>query len=257
MKILDWVAILGALAWLPHVIRYGHDYFSRPRVRIMTAPAPELGFTTFGPILNLRLAFVVETKDIVVSGLKIRLRHESGSEQSFVWQGHIQTLGTLSNPQVGNMPFEKESNVLALKARTVDVDERFIRFQNPNFIEGKQEKESKASSRLMYLQRQNSEIDIDAFLRSNKMTDLYSYIKRSFLWKEGSYTLTFELDSPQPFRISGNVYRFTLSPVDIEELEKNKEQVERDYRDRFISRKEGESALVWSWRYPQLQSTAT
>lgn len=257
MTVLDWVAILGALAWLPHLIRYGHNALSRPKLRIITAVAPELGFTTYGAILNLRLAFVVEHKDLVISGLRIRLRHDSGAEQLFAWQGLVQTLGTLSNPQVGNMPFQKESNVLAVKAKTTDVDERFVRFQSLEFLSGKQTIEGKASSRVMYLQRQATEIDKESFLRGDEMTDLYAYIARSFPWKVGAYTVTFEVESPQSFTVVGHIYRFILDTVDIEELEKNKGQIERDYRERFIPKKDDEPALIWVWRYPRLQSVKT
>jgi hypothetical protein len=257
LKIIDWIAVLGALAWLPHLIRYGYQFLSRPTLRIITGIAPELGFTTLGPILNLRLAFVVDHKDLVISGMRIRLRHESGADQVFEWQGLTQTLGTLSNPHMGNMPFQKESNVLALKAKVADVDERFIRFQSLDFLSTKQGIEAKASGRMMYLQRQGSDVDIEAFLRSNEMTDLYACIKRSFPWKQGSYSLMLEIDSPQTFRVLGHRYKFVLDEVDIEELEKNTVQVERDYRQRFIPRKEGEPELVWLWRYPRLQPWAT
>ena len=257
MKLIDLIAVLGALAWLPHLIRFAYQFFSRPKLRIITGAAPELGFTTFGPILNMRLAFLVDHKDLVISGMKIRLRHESGPEHVFVWQGLTQTLGTLSNPQMGNMPFQKESNVLALKAKVADVDERFVRFQSVEFLSGKEPIEAKASSRIMYLQRQGEEIDIEAFLRCDEMTDLYAYIKRAFQWKQGNYSLRFEVDSPQSYRIFGDVYEFSLTQVDVEELEKNTVQVERDYRERFIPKKEEEPAMVWMWRYPRLQTKAT
>ena len=155
------------------------------------------------------------------------------------------------------MPFQKESNVLALKAKVADVDERFVRFQSLEFLSGKQSIDTNAASRLMYLQRQGSEVNNDSFLQCDEMTDLYAYIKRSFSWEQGAYTLTFEIDSPQSFRVVGDVYTFTLGAVDIEELEKNTAQLERDYRERFIPRKEDEPALVWVWRYPVLQARTT
>jgi hypothetical protein len=257
LKPIDWIAVFGAFAWLPHLIRFGYQFFSKPKLRIITGMAPELGFTTFGPILNMRLAFVVDHKDLVISGMKIRLRHESGSEHVFVWQGLTQTLGTLSNPQMGNMPFQRESNVLALKAKVADVDERFVRFQSVEFLSGKEPIEAKAGSRIMYLQRQGKEPDIESFLQSDEMTDLYAYIKRAFDWKQGAYSLQFEVDSPQSFRITTDVYEFSLTQVDVEELEKNTAQVERDYREKFIPKKEEEPALVWMWRYPRLQTKTT
>jgi len=45
--------------------------------------------------------------------------------------------------------------------------------------------------------------------------------------------------------------------VDNEELEKNRDQVERDYRQRFIPKREDAPGLVWAWRYPELKPVAT
>ena len=80
------MAILGALAWVPQLIQYSRDYFSRPKVRLITGVAPEIGFSTFGPIINIRFAFVVERKDFVISGIKIYLKHSSDEEKMFGWQ---------------------------------------------------------------------------------------------------------------------------------------------------------------------------
>lgn len=144
-----------------------------------------------------------------------------------------------------------------MKVRTSDVDERYIRFRAIAFVKNHQELQQRASERYMYLQRQSEKPDLDAFLKSDEMTDLYTHIKRSFPWKEGVYKLTFEVTSPDPFHISGDVYEFNLSSVDIEELEKNRDQVEQGYRDGFIPKQDGEPGLVWLWRYPQLRPVAT
>ena len=258
LKLIDWIAVLGALAWLPHFIRYGYLFLSRPKLRIIAAKAPEVGFTTLGPILNLRLAFVVGRKDLVISGMRIRLRHESGLEHVFAWQGLTKPLGTMSNPHMGNIPFQQDSNVLAMKAKVVDVDERLIRFQSVEFLSGKQPIDAKASSRIMYLQRQGGEVNIESFLKSDEMSDLYTYVKRSFPWKQGTYSLTFEIDSPQSFRVDGHFfYSFVLDAVDIEQLEKNIALIERGYTEELIPRKEDEPELIWLWRYPQLRAGAT
>ncbi|MGH8373126.1 MAG: hypothetical protein ACRETO_10385 [Gammaproteobacteria bacterium] len=254
MKFIDWVAIIGALAWLPPILGYFRAWLTKPKVRILTNPAPELGFSTYGPILNMRIAFIVERKDIVISGLKMKVRHESGSEQEFVWQGIVQALGRLNNQQIGNMPFERESSVLAIKAKTSDVEERFVRFQDADFLDGKQDLDNKVASKIMYLKRQKNEVDLKALLKSDEMTDLYNFVKRSFSWKEGSYHIEFNIESPQEYDLIGNSYSFLLNQIDIEELEKNHELIELDYRYRVIPRSEGEPELAWAWRNPKLTS---
>ena len=90
MKLIDWIAVLGALAWTPHLIGMFKQWIIKSKIRVITHRNAEIGFTTFGPIFNIRLAFAVEHRDIVVSDLKIRLKHESGEEKVFEWQGITQ-----------------------------------------------------------------------------------------------------------------------------------------------------------------------
>ena len=134
MTFIDWLAVLGALAWAPHLIGLVRDWLVKSKVRIITQRQVEIGFTTYGPIFNLRMAFSVENKDIVISELKIRLTHESGEERIFEWQGITQYLGKMTLPDAVAMPFEKEQSVLAIKLNQKDIEERFIRFQESLFL---------------------------------------------------------------------------------------------------------------------------
>jgi hypothetical protein len=67
LKFIDWVAISGALAWTPHVFAAVRKAITKPEIRIIITRFGEIGFTTFGPIFNLGLAFSVKNHDIVVS----------------------------------------------------------------------------------------------------------------------------------------------------------------------------------------------
>ena len=122
MKLIDWIAILGALAWTPHLVGIVKNWLTKSKVRIITQREVEIGFATYGPIFNLRLAFSVENKDIVISDLKIRVTHESGEERIFEWQGITQHMGKMTLPDASAMPFEKEQSVLAIK-----LNETFLR----------------------------------------------------------------------------------------------------------------------------------
>jgi len=118
VKIIDWLAILGALAWTPHLIGILNSWLTKSKIRIITQKNVEIGFTTFGQIFNLRLAFAVENKDIVITDLKVKLRHESGEEKTFEWQGITQQIGKMTMPDSGVMQQEKEHSVLAIKLKS-------------------------------------------------------------------------------------------------------------------------------------------
>ena len=252
MKILDWVAILGALAWTPHVISAIRKLFTKPEVRIIINRTAEMGFTTFGPIFNVRLAFSVKNHDIVVSDLKIRIIHESREEKIFEWRGIRQEVLKMTAPDGSEVPYEKEHSVLAIKLNQKEIEERLIQCQETAFINGKNAHESKVFKRMIYLKDQG-ELDPAKFLKSSEMVDLFSYIKHSFAWKSGTYEAVIELESPEKFNLVDNRYKFTLTPIDVEELEKNKAQIEISYGKKAETEGEGEEIkAAWNWRNPTL-----
>ena len=232
MKLIDWIAILGALAWTPHLIDVLKYFFLNSKVRIITQKSVEIGFTTFGSIFNLRLALAVENKDIVISDVKVRIKHESGDERVLEWQGITQHLGKMKTPNAGDMPYEKEHSVLAIKLNQKDIEERLIRFQEPTFLAAQNECASKAIKKMEYL-KTVGKYDPKDFLHGPEMTDLYSFNKHAFPWKQGKYTVSIEIQSPERFSLVGNRREFSLTSIDIEKLEKNKEQLELGKR-RFI-----------------------
>jgi len=255
LKPFEWIALIGAFAWLPHLISFIKIALSRPEVRIITEKIVELGFTTLGPILNIRMAFAVKNKDIVISGIKLRLKHESGEEKIFTWHGVVQKMLQMNTPEYGPIPFEKVLSVLAIKLSPKEVEERLIRFQDPSYHTDMESYDEKAAKIIIYMQT-SGDTDFKSFLKGKEMKDLYSFIKHSFNWKSGKYKLTFEVESQQSFTLKNNMYEFILTPIDIEHIEKNKELIEKSYEYQFLpaQKEEERKQLVWAWRYPVLKN---
>jgi hypothetical protein len=251
MKLIDWIAIFGALAWTPHLVSLVRDWLSKSKVRVITQREVEIGFTTYGPIFNIRLAFSVENKDIVISELKIRLTHESGEERVFEWQGITQHMGKMTLPDASAMPFEKEQSVLAIKLNQKDIEERFVRFQDPAFLATQREYAAKAAKKMSYLKAEEK-YEPESFLREPEMTELYSFNKHAFAWKSGKYTVSIEMQSPEHFDLVDNVREFNLTPLDVEKMEKNKDLLELDYK-RIITG--SEEKFAWQWCNPTLVKT--
>lgn len=253
MKPFEWIALVGAFAWLPYVFKFLKDIFTQTEIRIITEKTVELGFTTFGAILNLRVAFAVRNKDIVISAIKIRLKHESGEEKIFSWHGIVQKMLQMKDPGGSLIPFEKELTVLAIKLEPKEIEERFIRFQEQAYHTNKEVYEMKAAKKSIYMQ-ESGNIDYDNFLKSEEMKDLYSFIKHSFNWKSGKYSVIFEMESPESFILKDNKYTFELTSMDVEHIEKNKGLIERAYEYQYKPKEENETRqeLVWAWTNPVL-----
>jgi hypothetical protein len=254
MTIYEGAAILGALAWVPFLIKLIQNVFTRPEIRIITQRTAEIGYTTFGPILNLRIAFPVRHRDIVISSIRIKLKHESSEEKELSWQGMVQRLAQMQTPAAGTIPWEKEHSVLAIQLKEKEIEERLIRFQEDDYLTNKEICESKAAKKLTYLTEQNK-YNPDEFLKSEEMKDVYSFIKHWFNWKQGRYTVSFEIESPENFVLKDNVYEFSLNPLNIEVLEANKNLVSLSYEDQFKFNIEGYKShnIHWNWVYPMLR----
>ncbi|MFV7710364.1 hypothetical protein [Shewanella algae] len=249
MNIIDWIAILGALAWTPHLISLVKTYLIKPEVRIITQKIAEIGFTTYGPIFNIRIAFAVKNHDVVISNFRIKVTHESGEEKLYEWQGLKQQVLKMHTNE-GSIPYERENSVLAIKLNPKEVEERTIQCQEVSFIAGKREIEDKAIKRLSYDREQKGYDPID-FLKCQECMDVYNYIKHAFSWKAGKYKVAFELESPESFNLVDNEYEFTLMPVDIEELDKNKGSIEQVYINAFVNAEHAKYKQVyWNWRNP-------
>lgn len=254
MSLIDVAAIVGALAWTPPIFVVVRTWITKPQIRVITQPTPEVGFTTLGPILNIRVALTVTHKDIVITGIRLQVTHESGEQTYFSWRGIVQRMGTMNYPQVGAVPFEKELNVLAMKVSLKDVEERFIRFQNLDFLQHKAELEATSNKKMAYL-RQSNAFEGETFLRSQEMSDVYSFIRQSFAWKPGSYRVRVLLDSPDSFNVLNDEYTFALSPLQVQGLSDNLKHIEQYYADEVFRLKDGEERkqIPWYWLYPDMQ----
>lgn len=254
MNLTEFAALVGALAWLPPIVGAFRSWLKRPKLRVFTQPAPEIGFTTKGPILNMRLAFAVTNSDLVISGVRLQVTHESGEQIALAWQGIVQHMGSISYPQVGAAPFERESGVLALKVAQSSVEERFIRFQNPEFATKLAEHDAVAIRRLVHLRKTNT-LDKD-FLRGQEMSDVYSLIRHEFPWKPGYYRVSIKIESPESFEVTNTEYEFSLSPLFVQRLHENLAQVEVYYAaEVFPEDEEGNKTPVarWDWVYPEMR----
>lgn len=251
LKVIDWIAVFGALAWLPHLIALIRNYFTKAEVRIITQKHAEIGFTTFGPIFNMRIAFAVKNRDLVVSNFRIKVTHESGEEKVYEWQGLKQQILKMHTND-GAIPYEKENSVLAIKLNQKEVEERIIQCQEISYIAGKKSIEDIAIKRLSF-ERTQENYDPINFLQCQESINVYNYIKHAFAWKSGKYKVVFEISSPEEFNLVDNEYEFSLLPIDIEELEKNKNSIEQEYINTFVPNEhEKYKNIFWNWRNPPL-----
>lgn len=184
----------------------------------------------------------------MIKNIRIKIRHESGEERLFCWQGIVQNLGKLSGPEGQFIPYEKENTVLAIKLKKEDIDERFIRFQEELFLQKRYDLINELNKKLFFIKSQ-SDYSYDRIIRSEEFNDLCVFINQWFWWKQGRHECIIQVESKEKFRISGNTFKFELNQTDIQNLQRNLEQI----KDSFINEiRNGEDSfepipVQWNW----------
>lgn len=253
MTIFEVVAIIGALAWMPPIISLISRALKKAIIQVNTAKEAEIGFTSFGPIINLRIALSVEHNDIVLSSLVLKVCHESGETRLFSWQGIIQNLGRLNNPGVGTIPYEKENIVLAIKLNTKDVEERFIRFQEERYLSQKQELLEKIRQKIIFLKNTET-FNPEIVINSEEFHELLRFNQQSFGWKIGKYEICLQAKSKTKFAMINNKFTIELDQLDIESMQKNIEYNKMAYINEVKAGSPGYEfvEIQWNWVNPKI-----
>lgn len=241
------LAILGALAWLPHLISLIRNSMVKPNLTIISHKELEVGYTTFGPILNISLAFLAEKKKALIRKIDIELTHEKKETQKFTWDWFEEILLEMGVPETGIIPYIKHQKSIAIKTGADELIEKKIGFQESIFKD--------QYSRLIKavnedaLNIYNSGKDLSDLKATSNYNRLLDHLKNSFNWKVGRYSgllkvYISEKEEPFEHRID-----FQLNSLDIKTLESNvdicKAFVEKTYINRDLP-----VQGTWRWVNP-------
>ncbi len=91
MGAFESVAVIAA-AWLPQVAIVVYVWLIKPKVKLVVSPAPEIGYSTFGPVLNLNCALSTSQKDALIEKITATVRHDRGQTIELTWVTLNETL---------------------------------------------------------------------------------------------------------------------------------------------------------------------
>lgn len=247
-------AYIGAAAWLPIVATWAYKRFVTPNVTIVSGEIPEIGFTTFGPIINLRMAITAERKPAIVDSFSLKLTHKDGGTHLFHWAGMTEDVNQIVDSTGTRQRIEKEQTAIAFHVGVESMLEKFVRFQDRSFGEATQPVVDAISEQVHFAMKKEA-FSVDEFKNSKEYDDLKRTWERKFPWKAGQYTGEFEISSPTKVSLSQTRISFVLTDTDIEILKRNIE-VNGDYTMALVkSIQDGTEPpqFQWSWRYPRIQ----
>ncbi len=244
-------AYIGACAWLPQIGSWIHRLFTRPEVLILTESTSEVGFTSYGPIFNVRVAFSASRKDAIIDNLEAVIAHQNGDTHTFRWVGYTESVSQITDASGNRQQVEKDQSAIALKISTAQLLEKHVKFQETAFQEEAKRFASSAFEELNYLRKTDPNYR-DTVLKSKKFRDLIDLYKKYFWWKEGNYTLRFRCSSPNRAALKIQLFRFELRKDDIEALEQNIPLLKTEYENILKAdlpdyKKQN---VFWNWRNP-------
>ena len=215
------IAIIGALAWLQQpIIGWLKKKYSKPKLTTFIHEDLEIGYTTFGPILNLNIAFSIENKDSLINYIDLRLVHASSNATfQLKWVWFEEKFMEIEVPEQLNIPYKRNQIAIVLKLNTENVIEKKIGFQSSDFkIKTSDLQKACNQEQLLLSNSQKSPSEIESKKCYNDYNDLF---KSDFTWKEGKYNISIKtklVDLKEEQEVN---FSFNLNSLDIKKLEQN------------------------------------
>lgn len=226
-------AYVGAAAWLPPILSLAYRYAVNPTLRIVPDQVAEVSFTSLGPIFNIRMAFFASGKDLIVDGLNLIVRHEDGESREFRWAGLGETFSEVTDASGNKQIVGKDQTPIAIKVMvTQSLLEKFVRFQEPRFHAADSVTGRALLAQATFLRQKTStpEEFVCELFKCKEYFDVLELRKKWLWWKAGRYTVTLRPSSPQKFKLELTQIAFDLTPIDIERIATNREQIENNIR---------------------------
>ncbi|WP_156392392.1 MULTISPECIES: hypothetical protein [unclassified Roseateles] len=249
MKPEEIAAYIGAAAWLPQIASWIYRRVVRPSVRIVPNQYAEAGFTSLGPICNLRMAILVDNKDVVIDGMEMVLRHEDGDSRILRWAGLGETFSEITDAAGNKQVVSRDQSPIAIKVGTESLLEKFVRFQEPRYHEGDRPLIQTLVGHFNYLKQGKPDAYVAETLASKELFSLLEARRKAFWWKPGRYDIEIQLSSPQKFSVASGKFRFDLTASDVQLLQKNVSTMEADLRNIVSSNLPDFQAqpVNWNW----------
>ena len=249
MKLIDIIALLGALAWFPQIISWIYNWLKKPKISIYHDGEAEVGYIKNGNVFNLRLSFLAREKHALIDNIELILTDKDGAHHTLKWMWYSETFYELQGP-AGNSTMAKQQNAIAINAFRDVLIEKFIGFQSIAFLEKRKQLAYKLTT-FIENQRANGEIDIDAIKRSHEYNELIRLYKNSLLWKSGEYSAIARIHIVDTNETIDHKLNFRLSDLEIDTLNKNIEFAKSVVDCEFIDATQ-QLTGAWLWAKPNI-----
>lgn len=244
-------AYIGAAAWLPQILNIFYKFFTKPKLRVFFNNTAEISFTSFGPILNIRMGILAEKKSLLLEDISLEIRHSDGDTHFLKWAGITEIHSEISDQNGNKQVITKEQPPIALKLFQDLLTEKFIKFQEPKYHEQDSILLNELNAHVSFLASRNTANIITEALSSSQLHNIIAYRENYFWWKKGKYTVILNAKSPDRFNFEGNVFTFTLNQTEINLLKFNMKNLS-EFLNSQIQQKQDNANVKWNWINPKI-----
>ncbi len=252
----ELASIIGAAAWLYPLGVLAHKLITKPKVSVLTDEYAELGYSTYGPIVNIRLAFTSERKDAVIEKVELIVKHKEGDTHTLTWKSLEETemeLRPISG--IGGGTLSKSDAAIALRVSTSLVSQKKVGFHDNGFTSEMREVDQKLKKQIAHLTLTNKEKLLENLVASSEYRDYMAFLKHKMYWRVGQYTIilkAFIYSVKNPFE---TIFSVDLDEIDVDSLSKNCEIVEDTIG--FLMKKKADKddpvePPQFFWAYPRI-----
>lgn len=249
MKPEEIAAYIGAAAWLPQIATWVYNALIKPTVTVVPDKYAEVGFTSYGPIFNLRMMLSTEKKGLIIDGFELILLHSDGDTHTLRWSGLLETFSEITDNAGNRQVVSRDQTPIALKIGTESLTEKFVRFQEPRFHESDRPVTLDLVAHFNFLKQSSSEEYVAKTLSSKELFTVLENRKNSFWWKPGRYQIETKLSSTSKFKVANPKFYFDLSTADIERLKQNIHTIDSELKNIIQSNilDFKASPINWNW----------
>lgn len=246
----ELAAYIGAAAWLPQIATWLYGYFAKATIRVIPDAYAEVGFTTWGPIFNVRMAITAERRAAIIDGFELVLNHSDGETRRFRWSGLKETFSELRD-DAGNalQTMTRDQTPIALKVGTESLVEKLVRFQEPRYHETDGPLFQALVAHFNFLKRSGDPEYVTKVLASKEVYDLNEARTNGFWWRPGRYDVTIVLSSPKKVTLEKPNFHFTLTANDVDQLRQNLDALRVELENVLNSNLPDFQAkpFIWNW----------
>lgn len=242
-------AYIGAAAWLPQIIILIYLTTLKPKLRIIPDQTAQVGFTSYGPIFNVRMAFFVEKRDLIIDGIDIIVQHEGGEVREFRWSGLGETFSEITDSAGHKQIISKDQTPIAIKVVTQSLIDKFVRFQEPQFHNADGSTTRALVSHFNFLKRKAPNGFVPQVLESKEYFSVVEQRQKWFWWKPGRYELKLKPSSPQKFELINATFAFELHEVEVDLLRQNVPIIDTEIRNTIMSNIPNTDPEQFTWQW--------